>query len=192
MTTSANKVQKGGVAIRSPARWSLLGLIIERPDYGYGLLQRFRQAYGDGLGMSSDTHIYEALHALKDAGLIEEYASRNGRQPVVRYRHTSAGERAYADWLMGRIQPERLRSRLFARQLAVLASVPGLGLEVIDAYEHACLEEESRIPALGSARSDSLADALTSEQARLGAQAEMPLVRYARARFEQLAEEGRR
>jgi DNA-binding PadR family transcriptional regulator len=189
--TSANKAQKGGSAIRSPAYWSLLGLIIERPDYGYGLLQRFRRAYGDALAMASDSHIYEGLDVLEAAGLIEAYASRNGRQRVVRYRATSGAERIYANWLIAKIRAERLRSRLFARQVATLVDVPDLGLEVIAAYERACLEEESSMPELAGASSDSAVAALTSEQARLAAQAETPWVNYARAIFEQLAE-GRR
>jgi DNA-binding PadR family transcriptional regulator len=189
--TSASKIQRGGPAIRSPAYWSLLGLIIERPDYGYGLLQRFGQEYGDALPRSSDSHIYEGLEVLEQAGLIEKYASRNGRKRIVRYRATPGAERTYTDWLIMKIQPVRLQSRLFARQVAALANVPDLGLEIIEAYERACLEEESSMPELAGAPSDSLVAALTSEQARLAAQAEMPWVNYARARFKQLAE-GRR
>jgi DNA-binding PadR family transcriptional regulator len=191
--TSARQLRKSSVSIRSPTYWSLLGLIIERPDYGYGLVQRFRREFGDALPLSTDSHVYEGLRALERSGLIEEYGSRGGRQPALRYRAMPEGIRAYAEWLMARIRAERLRTRLFARQLAALAAVPELGLEVIDHYERACLEDEGPgiLEHLASPGADSLAVALPAEQARLAAQAELPWVSYARRRFKKLAEEHR-
>jgi DNA-binding PadR family transcriptional regulator len=185
--TSLSQVQKSSASIRSPAYWSMLGLIIERPDYGYGLVQRFRREYGDALPLSSDSHVYDGLRALERAGLIEEYASRGGRQPTLRYKATPHGVSTYAEWLTARIRVERLRSRLFARQLAALESVPSLGLQVIEQYERACLEDEAP-GTLGHGSSDSLSTALAAEQARLASQAELPWVSYARARFTKLAE----
>lgn len=191
--SSASRARSGSesVTIRSPAYWSLLGLIIERADYGYGLVQRFRRAYGDALPVSSDSHVYGGLAALERSGLIEVHTSRGGRQPTPRYRATPYGVRAYADWLMSRIRVERLRSRLFARQLAALAREPELGFEVIEQYERACLEEEGSgaLGCVASSASESLALALPAEQARLAAQAELPWISYARERFTTLLDQ---
>jgi len=185
--TSARQVQKGSVSIRSQTYWSLLGLIIERPDYGYSLLQRFKREFDEALPLSTDSHVYEGLKALERAGLIQEYASpRRGRQTSPRYRASPDGVRGYADWLTARIRVERFRSRLFARQLAALEGVPALGLEVIEQYERACLEDDG--PSLLASSGDSLAVALPAEQARLAAQAELPWVSYARKRFTKLVE----
>lgn len=190
---SAHQRERSPLSIRSPVYWTLLGLIIERPDYGYGLLQRFEREYGEAMPLSSNSHIYEGLSVLQRGSLIEVYRSKGGRQPTPHYRATSEGVRAYGDWLIGRVRLERLRSRLFARQLAALASEPQLGLEVIESYERACLQEAeagaitpTRLGEPSSGRIESLALALTSEQARLAGGAELPWAEYARARFTQL------
>ncbi len=192
---SARQGERSSASFRSPVYWTLLGLIIERPDYGYGLVKRFGREYGDAMPLSSNSHIYEGLSVLQEAGLIVEYGSKGGRQPTPRYRATSEGARAYCDWLITQARVERLRSRVFARQLAALASEPELGLEVIDSYERACLHEAeagaiapARVGELSSGRTESLAVALTAEQARLAGGAELPWAQYARARFTKLLE----
>jgi DNA-binding PadR family transcriptional regulator len=191
---SATQRERSCASIRSPVYWTHLGLIIERPDYGYGLMQRFEHEYGEAMPLSGNS-VYEGLDVLQKAGLIEEYMAKSGRrrQPTPHYRATPEGVRAYGDWLMARVRIERRRSRLFARQLAALASEPQLGLEVIEHYERARLEE-ARADAIahtrgnGSAGSgDSLAVALPAEQARLAIEVEVPWARYARARFTELS-----
>jgi DNA-binding PadR family transcriptional regulator len=191
--TSAHQAERSPVSIRSQVYWTLLGLIIERPDYGYGLLHRFEREYGEAMPLSSNSHIYEGLSVLQGASLIEVYRSKGGRQPTPHYRATPEGVRAYGNWLIERVRLERLRSRLFARQLAALASEPQLGLEVIESYERACLRDAEagaiRPAQVGNPSSDrigSLGLALTAEQARLAGGAELPWAEYARARFTQL------
>lgn len=189
----ARHSERSPFSIRSPVYWTLLGLIIERPDYGYGLVQRFEREYGDAMPLSSNSHVYEGLSVLQTAELIEEYRSKGGRQPTPHYRATSDGVRAYGDWLIARVGAERLRSRLFARQLAALASEPELGLEVVASYERACLQDArsgSIPPASDGERvargNASLAAALTAEQARLTGGADLPWAEYARACFTEL------
>jgi DNA-binding PadR family transcriptional regulator len=186
----ARQGERNSFSIRSPVYWTLLGLIIERPDYGYGLVQRFEREYGEAMPLSSNSHVYEGLSVLQAAGLIEEYRSKGGRQPTPHYRATLDGVRAYGDWLIARVRAERLRSQLFARQLAALASEPRLGLEVVESYERACLQDarSGSIPRTvdehqGTRTGTSLAAALTAEQARLTGGAELPWAEYARACF---------
>jgi DNA-binding PadR family transcriptional regulator len=188
----ARQGERSSLTIRSPVYWTLLGLIIERPDYGYGLVQRFEREYGDAMPLSSNSHVYEGLSVLQTADLIEEYRSKGGRQPTPHYRATTDGVHAYRDWLIARVRAERLRSQLFARQLAALASEPALGLEVVESYERATLEDarsgsiehahDGRSPRSGA----SLAAALTAEQARLTGGAELPWAEYARGCFTEL------
>jgi DNA-binding PadR family transcriptional regulator len=195
---SASQGERSAASIRSPVYWGLLGLLIESPGYGYGLIQRFEREYGEALPLTSDSHIYQGLDVLEKAGLVEGLTSKGGRQrrqPTPRYRATPQGVQAYAEMLRGRVRIERLRQRLFARQLAALASEPRLGLEILELYEQACVEEVRRADTgshlgVGSSPSgdaDSLAQALPAEQARLASEAELPWVSYARARFTELS-----
>jgi DNA-binding PadR family transcriptional regulator len=192
---SASPNERSRASIRSPVYWALLGLLIERPGYGYGLIQRFEREYGEALPLSGGSGVYEGLGRMQKAGLVEEFVPESRRKPTPRrqptpyYRATPLGLRAYADWLKERVRAERLRPRLFARQLAVLESAPQLGLEIIERYEQACIEEAQNM-GIGLApdpASSSLAQALPAEQMRLASDAELPWVSYARARFLELA-----
>ena len=55
-------------AIRSPVYWALIGLVIERPSYGYELLKRFEREYGQMLPLSSESHVYRALTSCRSRG----------------------------------------------------------------------------------------------------------------------------
>ena len=52
--------------MRSPVNWAVLGLTIERPSYGYEILQRFERNYGELLKLSSPSQIYKALDSLME------------------------------------------------------------------------------------------------------------------------------
>lgn len=172
-------------AMRSPVNWSLLGLVIQRPSYGYELVQRFERAYGEDLELSSPSQIYTALDILQRRGLIEllPVADAVGlsRQPKPHYRVTDDGMGAYVDWLASHVQGEQRRSRLFVHQIAVLPAREAL--VVIERCEHACLkaataarvsaEQEECDPAL-------LAMRLIDEEQRLVIDARLAWLEYAR------------
>jgi DNA-binding PadR family transcriptional regulator len=192
---SARVVRDGNVsAMRSPVSWALLGLVIERPSYGYELVQRFERTYGDALELSSPSQIYTALDALERRSLIEKLPDDDAsagvvRQPKPHYRATVGGVRGYQDWLIAQVHEERRRSRLFAHQLAVLA--PQAALAVIERYEQACLEEAKRTP-LGAADDSAdgasgLAARLIGEEDRLAVGARLSWIEYARRQFRALA-----
>lgn len=178
--------------MRSPINWALLGLVIQRPSYGYELVQRFERTYGDALELSSPSQIYTALDTLVRRELIEvvpaaELASDHGRQPKPHYRTTPAGERGYERWLVGQLDQERRRSRLFAQQLAVLA--PQAALRVLEHWEQACLRQASvartagtasEIPAEGS---EAMTAGLAAEDERLAIRAKLDWIQYARRRL---------
>src|ERR1700686_2678289 len=100
--------------MQSAVHWALLGLVIERPSYGYELAHRFEHAYAGMLHLSGISYVYTALDTLQRRGLIEEIAgTRAGRQPKPRYRATSEGVLAYQERLTEQIQEDMRRARLF-------------------------------------------------------------------------------
>jgi DNA-binding PadR family transcriptional regulator len=185
--------------MRSPVNWAVLGLTIERPSYGYEILQRFERNYGELLKLSSPSQIYTALDSLMDRGLIEATtvpaADAGSRQPKLHYRATGEGVRRYQEHLVGQAAEERRRSSLFARELAALA--PDAALAVLDSYEQLCLVQATRQAprrrpgAETSEVTSTLADRLAIEEGRLAMEAKLPWIEYARRELRALADRGR-
>lgn len=177
--------------MQSPVHWALLGLVIERPSYGYELAHRFENAYAGMLQLSGISYVYTALDTLRCRGMIEEISgTRTGRQPKPRYRATSNGVRSYQERLIAQMHEDFRRSRLFARQLAVFAQEPEMALDVIERYGEACLEEAGDMPVLApsssGAQASGLASRLVSEERRLAMEAKLPWIDYARREFKAL------
>jgi DNA-binding PadR family transcriptional regulator len=175
--------------MRSLVNWALLGLVIERPSYAYELARRFERTYGDAVMLSSISHVYTALGTLRERGFIEELAgTRAARQPKPHYRATSQGVRAYSEWLVGQIDEERQRQRLFALALAALTRHPENALEVLDRYEQACLGEARGHELADEARAEAeLGARLASEDGHLAAEAKLAWIDYARRELQELA-----
>jgi DNA-binding PadR family transcriptional regulator len=184
--------------MRSPVSWAVLGLTIERPSYGYEILQRFERNYGGLLRLSSRSQIYTALDRLVDRELIEATseppAGAASRQPRLHYRATEEGVRRYQDHLIGEAEEGRQRASLFARELAALA--PHAALAVLERYEQACLAQAAAArpahagPAAPEA-SASLADRLAAEEERLAMEAKLPWIDYARRELRAVEGRGR-
>jgi DNA-binding PadR family transcriptional regulator len=190
----------------------LLGLVIQRPSYGYELVQRFERTYGHVLELSSPSQIYTALDALERRELIEKLppgeAPEISRQPKPHYRPTPLGVQSHADWLIEQVQDERRRSHLFALQLAVLG--PQGALAILDRYEQSCLRDASSATSRRSAKSstvagssrdarpgngegeqlDDLATRLSREGQRLSVQARLAWIGYARREVSALPRAG--
>lgn len=194
MGSHAATAQTGAGGLRSPVSWGLLGLVIQRPSYGYELVQRFERTYGEALELSSPSQIYTALDALEKRGLIELLpsgeASEPTRQPKPHYRVTPLGMTAYTDWLAGHVLDEQRRSRLFAGQVAVLQAHDALA--VIERCERACLGAATSAYA-GELHADSatgLAARLIEEEQRLILDARLAWIEYARCELRALTERG--
>jgi DNA-binding PadR family transcriptional regulator len=179
--------------MHSPVNWALLGLVIERPSYAYELAQRFERTYEGALSLSSVSHVYTALTALRKRALIEEVAgTRAGRQPKPRYRATAKGLEDYRDWLLGQLSEDRRRQRLFVLQLAALTRNPEAALEIVADYERACLQEAANAPIRGRDAGETdggseLVARLISEEHRLAVGAKLAWVQYARQELGALA-----
>jgi DNA-binding PadR family transcriptional regulator len=188
----------GTGAMRSPVNWAVLGLTIERPSYGYEILQRFERNYGGLLKLSSPSQIYTALDSLRDRGMIEATSEPvpvvGSRQPKLHYRATGEGVRRYEEHLVDQAGEDRRRSSLFARELAALS--PTAALAVLDKYEHVCLAQATKArpqdaePAAPDA-STTLADRLAAEDERLAMEAKLPWIDYARRELRAVAHRGR-
>jgi DNA-binding PadR family transcriptional regulator len=182
------------LAMRSSVNWALLGLVIQRPSYGYELVQRFERTFEDALELSSPSQVYTALDNLARRGLIEEVAPPGerdpARQPKPHYRATQAGVDGYCDWLLSQIGDERRRYRLLAQLLALLGR--NVALEIVNRCEQACLKEASALlgaPATRVETSDvqhALVERLIAEEDRLRLGARLDWLRYARREIEAL------
>jgi DNA-binding PadR family transcriptional regulator len=116
--------------ITSQVTWAVLGLVIERPGYGYELAQRFEEGYGSVLPLHTYSHVYEALKSLERRGLLEatkvpgSQSSRGGSGEKAGYRATEQGKIAYRAWLLTRLEAADRDWMLVARLLGVLAAEP--------------------------------------------------------------------
>jgi DNA-binding PadR family transcriptional regulator len=176
----------------SPVYWAVLGLVMERPSYGYELGQRFERVYGRVLSLSNISQVYTALDVLKQRGFVEETASNPGtwsgtqRQPKVPYRATAEGRSAYREQLLARACEDRRQAHLFVRQLAAFEDEPHVAAEVLDRYEKECLREARQMPRA----SQGLADRLLSEESRMTMGGKLPWIEYARRVFSALERDG--
>jgi DNA-binding PadR family transcriptional regulator len=185
------QVKRG--SMRSSVNWTVLGLVIERPSYGWELWKRFERLYGDVLPIGGESHVYAALDALWDRGLIEDVEeSRRGgsdaaRQPKPHYRATPDGLEDYAAWVIAQAREHNRRSVLFARQLGALSQRPETALAILERYELACLDDKgARIPTTSELSADivtGLADRLGSAYGRSVLAATLGWIEYARREF---------
>jgi DNA-binding PadR family transcriptional regulator len=187
----------GGSAMRSPLAWALLGLVIERPSYGYELAQRFQRVYGDMLVLSNVLHVYRLLESLSNHSLIEEIRTNIEEpaitgQPKPHYRASPLGVRAYNEWLVSQLDEERRRSWLFAREIGMLA--PETALTVIERYESEWLNEPldtATGPGAPAAEgADHIAERLAEEEERLALGVRLSWLKYARGQLNAVVEGG--
>lgn len=170
--------------MQSPVNWALLGLIIERPSYAYELAQRFERVYEGALSLSSVSHIYMALPALLDRNLIEEIGGESGaRRARRRYQATELGRDEHARWVIRQVAEERRRQQVLVTQLGTIAHEHTRALELLDAYEQACLREMAAAPPADpqTAGTTGLVRRLLGEETRLGVAAKLRWVQYARS-----------
>jgi DNA-binding PadR family transcriptional regulator len=167
--------------------------VIQRPSYGYELVQRFERTYGDALSLSSVSHAYTALRTLEARGLIEELpGTRTGRQPKPHYRATVAGMEEYHEWLIGQVAEERKRQKVFLLQLTALTRDPAKGMKIISDYEQACLAETCAT-LIATAEPDAndparaLQARLIAEEKRLAVGAKIEWARFVRSELKALA-----
>jgi len=182
--------------MRSSVNWTVLGLVIERPSYGWELWKRFERLYGDVLPVGGESNVYAALDALRGRGFIEVVGeprrggSDAGRQPKPHYRATAEGLEDYAGWVIAQAREHSRRSVLFARQLGALSEQPEIALGILERYQLACLDDKgARVPMASEfpAFVPGLADRLASAYGRSVKAAMLEWIDCARREFTALA-----
>jgi DNA-binding PadR family transcriptional regulator len=99
MVSQARVQRDRGAA--EPARFALLGLLLNQPAHGYDLSRRFAptSALGDVIHLSA-SHLYALLARLERDGLIAGEQQDAGTRPQRRvYQLTGAGRAAVERWI---------------------------------------------------------------------------------------------
>jgi DNA-binding PadR family transcriptional regulator len=181
--------------MKSTANWALLGLIIDRPSYGYELAKRFERIYEHSLTFSDLAHTYHALAALKQRGLVEELpGTHTAGQPKPHYQATSQGIQAYDEWLMGQVAIERTQQKIFVLQLTARTRSLERAMEVLDQYEQACLTDTCSTPLTNGEdhgapeNGAELQARLLAEQKRLAVGMQIAWTKFARREIKALAQ----
>lgn len=110
-------------------KFLVLGLLCERPGYGYALQQRLEERFA--FLEVSPTSTYPWLDRLEAGGLIEERGpgpiGRTARgAPRMSYTATTAGRQAFREWMGRESPPPVVRDELYAK--LALATPPDAGL----------------------------------------------------------------
>lgn len=164
----------------------MLGLVLERPSYGYELVSRFDRAFGEQPWQWRVTPqaIYGALNDLEADELIEpveqdgmRWSASPQRRSRQNYRVTGTGARAMREWLARPMASNPSREELLIRLHFGESDDAGLtGMLRLHAVQ--CLEELERI---GAAPAETRVQRLVKEDRRLAVQARLSWIDFARA-----------
>lgn len=126
----------------------VLGLMVERPGYGYGLQQQFAERLG--FLHLADSSIYKTIERLQADGWVEEAPTsrpgtrHRGAQRVL-YRATPAGVAEFREWMAKPSDRAVVRDELHAKlALSDPDDLPDL-LRAAEAQAEECLAELSAI-----------------------------------------------
>jgi DNA-binding PadR family transcriptional regulator len=126
----------------SPLKGAVLGLLIERPSYGYELANRLSARLGPAWQIAPKS-IYPLLDQLERAGLAKSVVEPNPtspRQQRTVYYPTEQAPAALSHWIGTSTPKEPLRADLQAKiAVARIEDAPRL-LRMLDNYERECLE----------------------------------------------------
>ncbi|ADB54028.1 PadR family transcriptional regulator [Conexibacter woesei] len=76
---------------------AVLGLVIERPGYGYELVQRFEERIGGW--RPSQTAVYPALLRLHASGAVQKRVESSSHRNVTWYEATDHGREEFRSWM---------------------------------------------------------------------------------------------
>jgi DNA-binding PadR family transcriptional regulator len=130
------------------AKHAVLGLVIERPGYGYDLARRLRERFGSS-GFAP-TGVYSALDQLTAEGLIRSAGSLTSGHaeraaPRTVYEATRAGQEQFNRWMLSTSSLANVRDELNMKlALSRPRDLPAL-IELARSQERQCL---ARIEAL--------------------------------------------
>jgi DNA-binding PadR family transcriptional regulator len=124
------------------AKNAVLGLVIERPGYGYDLARRLQSRFGSS-GFAP-TGVYSALDQLSSEALVRNAGSRAGptnerAAPRTIYEATPKGVDHFEEWMLGCSSLAPVRDELYMKiALSKPHNLPRL-IELARAQEEDCL-----------------------------------------------------
>jgi DNA-binding PadR family transcriptional regulator len=124
------------------AKNAVLGLVIERPGYGYDLARRLQERFGSS-GFAP-TGVYSALDQLRSEALVCSVGSRGGDSnergaPRTIYEATPKGIDHFEEWMLRSSSPAPVRDELYMKiALSRPHNLPRL-MELAQAQEANCL-----------------------------------------------------
>jgi DNA-binding PadR family transcriptional regulator len=168
------------------AKHAVLGLVIERPGYGYDLAQRLDQRCGSW-GWEP-TGVYGALDSLARSGHVRSRGAKRPRAPGraaprLVYEATPEGLDFFSAWMHSTSTPKPIRQEL---DLKLLFSSPEFLPDLIDqtwSHEQHCLNQLSKLTSGASQPTQSGLPGLSELAHQLHTNAE---VRLLQARIEWL------
>jgi DNA-binding PadR family transcriptional regulator len=180
-------VTTSGAKLRPSAKLAVLGLVLQRPSWGYELVARFDRAFGEQQPWPwsvTPQAIYGGLNDLEAVELIERIepegaprtasAQRSARQ---HYRGTAGGARAMREWLASPMLSNPSREELLIRLHFGGADDASLR-EMLRLHAGECLEELERI---GAVVASTRPERLVKEDRRLAVQARLTWIEFALA-----------
>jgi len=175
--------------VRTGTKFAVLGLLREQPSYGYEVLLRFRRAFDAADWGISPQGLYGSLDRLERDGLIEPVPARDRdasrRQPKTPYRVTPTGAEELRRFLATPMAAEPSRAELLLRLQCSGADDAGALTTMLAGHEQACLDELHRI---GGEVAGTLVEQLAREERRLGIQARLTWIDYARRQLRKAAD----
>jgi DNA-binding PadR family transcriptional regulator len=135
------------------AKHAVLGLVIERPGYGYDLARRLRERFGSS-GFAP-TGVYSALDQLSAEGLVRAAGSLAGGSaeraaPRTVYQATAAGREQFDRWMLSTTSLANVRDELNMKlALSRPRDLPAL-IELTCSQEEQCLTRLEAIERAGA------------------------------------------
>ncbi|MBS1869853.1 MAG: PadR family transcriptional regulator [Actinobacteria bacterium] len=176
----------GNAELKPSARLAVLGLLLERPGWGYELVTRFDRTFGEPYDWRiTSAAIYQALRYLERTGLIvphvdegegapEEPGQRGMRQP---YRVSGLGARMMREWLAAPMSSSPSQEEVLIR-LQFRGADDETLRAMLKRHAEACLAELERIAGVPAR---TRMERLVKEERRLVVQARLSWVDFARA-----------
>ncbi len=131
---------------QSPLKGAVLGLLVQRPSYGYELANRLERQLGPSWTIVRPS-LYRMLRALQAEGLICSDPSSETSSARIVYHATPSAEPVIAAWMDSRPPLEHARAQLQARMIVARPEdLPKL-LEVLNGHERALFAKRVEIQA---------------------------------------------
>jgi DNA-binding PadR family transcriptional regulator len=185
----------------SPVTGALLGLLLERPGYGYELAQRLNERMGPSWKLTPSS-IYSVLERLESDQLVrrtvKDMPGRQRQRERVMFHPTDAATEAFEEWLDRPARKEPIRTELLAKIAVARPADAARLLELLDEYERECRafltgSDEERVVD-GTTPGRRLWNAMLAEVIESAAgqqlQAELEWVAFARRRIRDFVDGG--